>query len=111
MLFTGLIMRIVIRYIVSDCDAVSLVHDVQGYAKSPEDAVAIVLTAGMVLPFSFIPLVKVKKKEVYIVGHQSHSSFRHARMPVSLYSFPSLTHPFLSSAFCSSWGPCGAALG
>ncbi|KAJ9673794.1 hypothetical protein PVL29_023379 [Vitis rotundifolia] len=34
-------------YIVSDCDAVSLVYDVQGYAKSPEDAVASVLTAGM----------------------------------------------------------------
>ncbi|KAJ4844262.1 hypothetical protein Tsubulata_041356, partial [Turnera subulata] len=26
-------------YIVSDCDAVSIIHDAQGYAKSPEDAV------------------------------------------------------------------------
>ena len=36
-----------IRYIVSDCDAVSIIHDVQKYAKSPEDAVAEVLKAGM----------------------------------------------------------------
>ncbi|GFS46767.1 glycosyl hydrolase family protein [Actinidia rufa] len=34
-------------YIVSDCDAVSIIHDVQKYAKSPEDAVAEVLKAGM----------------------------------------------------------------
>ncbi|KAJ6412776.1 hypothetical protein OIU84_005760 [Salix udensis] len=36
-----------IRYIASDCDAVSIIHDAQGYAKSPEDAVAAVLKAGM----------------------------------------------------------------
>ncbi|KAK2999380.1 hypothetical protein RJ639_023945 [Escallonia herrerae] len=34
-------------YITSDCDAVSIIHDNQGYAKSPEDAVADVLKAGM----------------------------------------------------------------
>ncbi|XP_052202519.1 probable beta-D-xylosidase 7 isoform X2 [Diospyros lotus] len=34
-------------YITSDCDAVSIMHDDQGYAKSPEDAVADVLKAGM----------------------------------------------------------------
>ncbi|KAJ6685536.1 BETA-D-XYLOSIDASE 7-RELATED [Salix purpurea] len=34
-------------YITSDCDAVSIIHDDQGYAKSPEDAVADVLKAGM----------------------------------------------------------------
>ncbi|KAH9611457.1 hypothetical protein KSS87_009107 [Heliosperma pusillum] len=34
-------------YITSDCDAVSIIHDVQGYAKAPEDAVADVLKAGM----------------------------------------------------------------
>ncbi|GFY96430.1 glycosyl hydrolase family protein [Actinidia rufa] len=34
-------------YIVSDCDAVSIIHDVQKYAKSQEDAVADVLKAGM----------------------------------------------------------------
>ncbi|CAK9165612.1 unnamed protein product [Ilex paraguariensis] len=34
-------------YITSDCDAVSIIHDVQGYAKLPEDAVADVLKAGM----------------------------------------------------------------
>jgi hypothetical protein len=35
------------RYITSDCDAVAIIHDVQGYAKEPEDAVADVLKAGM----------------------------------------------------------------
>lgn len=34
-------------YIVSDCDAVSIIHDAQGYAKTPEDAVVDVLKAGM----------------------------------------------------------------
>ncbi|KAG8377374.1 hypothetical protein BUALT_Bualt08G0026400 [Buddleja alternifolia] len=34
-------------YIVSDCDSVSLIYDKQKYAKSPEDAVADVLKAGM----------------------------------------------------------------
>ncbi|KAL9394386.1 hypothetical protein Peur_013671 [Populus x canadensis] len=30
-------------YIASDCDAVSIIHDAQGYAKTPEDAVVAVL--------------------------------------------------------------------
>ncbi|KAI3460011.1 hypothetical protein Pfo_016674 [Paulownia fortunei] len=34
-------------YIASDCDAVAIIHDQQGYAKEPEDAVADVLKAGM----------------------------------------------------------------
>ncbi|CAA3025988.1 probable beta-D-xylosidase 7 [Olea europaea subsp. europaea] len=34
-------------YIASDCDAVAIIHDNQGYAKLPEDAVADVLKAGM----------------------------------------------------------------
>ncbi|WCJ44513.1 beta-xylosidase 1 [Euphorbia peplus] len=34
-------------YITSDCDAVSIIYDTQGYAKTPEDAVADVLKAGM----------------------------------------------------------------
>ncbi|TVU28539.1 hypothetical protein EJB05_20060 [Eragrostis curvula] len=34
-------------YITSDCDAVQIIHDVQGYAKTAEDAVADVLKAGM----------------------------------------------------------------
>ncbi|KAL3618002.1 putative beta-D-xylosidase 7 [Castilleja foliolosa] len=34
-------------YITSDCDAVSIIHDVQNHALSPEDAVAGVLKAGM----------------------------------------------------------------
>ncbi|KAK0576183.1 hypothetical protein LWI29_013344 [Acer saccharum] len=34
-------------YIASDCDAVSIIYEVQGYAKTPEDAVVDVLKAGM----------------------------------------------------------------
>ncbi|KAL6633533.1 hypothetical protein ACP70R_026204 [Stipagrostis hirtigluma subsp. patula] len=34
-------------YITSDCDAVAIIHDAQGYAKTAEDAVADVLKAGM----------------------------------------------------------------
>uniref|UniRef100_A0A2P2K830 Uncharacterized protein MANES_02G154700 n=3 Tax=Rhizophora mucronata TaxID=61149 RepID=A0A2P2K830_RHIMU len=34
-------------YITSDCDAVSIMYDDQGYARSPEDAVANALKAGM----------------------------------------------------------------
>ncbi|KAL7585206.1 probable beta-D-xylosidase 7 [Lactuca sativa] len=34
-------------YIASDCDAVAIMHDVQGYSKLPEDAVASVIKAGM----------------------------------------------------------------
>ncbi|KAL3735175.1 hypothetical protein ACJRO7_024335 [Eucalyptus globulus] len=34
-------------YIVSDCDAVSIIYDDQRYAKTPEDAIADVLKAGM----------------------------------------------------------------
>ncbi|GFP79969.1 probable beta-d-xylosidase 7 [Phtheirospermum japonicum] len=34
-------------YITSDCDGVSIIHDVQKYAPLPEDAVAYVLKAGM----------------------------------------------------------------
>ncbi|XVE60463.1 hypothetical protein DITRI_Ditri05aG0130600 [Diplodiscus trichospermus] len=34
-------------YITSDCDAVSIIYDEQGYVKEPEDAVADVLKAGM----------------------------------------------------------------
>ncbi|KAL3655336.1 putative beta-D-xylosidase 7 [Castilleja foliolosa] len=34
-------------YIASDCDGVSIIHDIQKYALTPEDAVADVLNAGM----------------------------------------------------------------
>lgn len=36
------------RYITSDCSAVDIIHDRQGYAKAPEDAVADVLQAGKI---------------------------------------------------------------
>jgi beta-glucosidase-like glycosyl hydrolase len=35
------------RYIVSDCDAVKVMQDSHGYAKTPEDAVAYALKAGI----------------------------------------------------------------
>lgn len=35
------------RYITSDCDAVATVFEYQHYAKSPEEAVADVLKAGL----------------------------------------------------------------
>ncbi|KAF1889974.1 hypothetical protein Lal_00025304 [Lupinus albus] len=34
-------------YNTSDCEAVSIIHEEQGYAKTPEDAIADVLKAGM----------------------------------------------------------------
>lgn len=40
----------IIRYIASDCGAVGIIHDEQGYAKSAEDAVADVLHAGILGP-------------------------------------------------------------
>lgn len=57
----------VIRYITSDCDAVSIIYDVQRYAKKPEDAVVDVLKAGAVGPFlpclpSFWFFYLIKKK-------------------------------------------------
>jgi hypothetical protein len=35
------------RYITSDCDAVATIFEYQNYSKSPEDAVAIALKAGI----------------------------------------------------------------
>lgn len=55
-----------IRYITSDCDAVSIIRDAQGYAKSPEDAVVDVLKAGMLGPFSWFVLVKSRRYIYYI---------------------------------------------
>ena len=37
------------RYIMSDCDAVSLIHDYIHYAPTPEDAVSYVMLAGTTL--------------------------------------------------------------
>lgn len=37
---------LMLRYIVSDCNAVPIIYEQQGYAKTPEDAVAAVLSAG-----------------------------------------------------------------
>ncbi|GJR88483.1 putative F-box domain-containing protein [Tanacetum coccineum] len=37
------------RYIASDCDAIAIMHDVQGYSKLPEDVVAVILKQGWML--------------------------------------------------------------
>lgn len=42
------------RYITSDCDAVATVFEYQHYAKSPEEAVADVLNAGISVCFVFL---------------------------------------------------------
>lgn len=36
------------RYIVSDCDAVATIYEYHNYSKSPEEAVALALKAGLV---------------------------------------------------------------
>lgn len=38
------------RYIVSDCDAVATIHDNHKYVSKPEDAVAVALKAGTIVP-------------------------------------------------------------
>ncbi|CAI0546605.1 unnamed protein product [Linum tenue] len=58
-------------YITSDCDAVSIIHDAQGYAKQPEDAVADVLKAGMDLDCG-----------LYLQQH-SKSAVEQGKLPVS----------------------------
>ncbi|KAB5568679.1 hypothetical protein DKX38_002472 [Salix brachista] len=45
-------------YITSDCDAVSIIYDDQGYARSPEDAVVDVLKAGL---WYWLPLLLLGK--------------------------------------------------
>lgn len=44
-----------IRYITSDCDAVATVYEYQHYSKSPEDAVADVLKAGLIFFLKYLP--------------------------------------------------------
>lgn len=49
-----------IRYITSDCEAVAIIHERQGYAKTAEDAVADVLQAGILAlhsPFYFYVII------------------------------------------------------
>ncbi|KAL5058248.1 hypothetical protein RYX36_029852 [Vicia faba] len=43
-------------YITSDCAAVAIIHDRQGYAKTPEDAVADTLKAGMDVECAYKPI-------------------------------------------------------
>lgn len=42
------------RYITSDCGAVSIIHEKQGYAKTAEDAIADVFRAGIMTLFFFL---------------------------------------------------------
>lgn len=59
-----------IRYITSDCEAVAIIHDRQGYAKTAEDAIADVLKAGIVGPLSFF--IHIVSLFVYLLCH-NHS--------------------------------------
>lgn len=45
-----LLIGFLFRYIVSDCDAVATIHDNHKYVSKPEDAVAVALKAGMIVP-------------------------------------------------------------
>ncbi|KAB1199837.1 putative beta-D-xylosidase 7 [Morella rubra] len=77
-------------YITSDCDAVSIIHDSQGYAKSPEDAVVDVLKAGMDVNCGSYLLkhtkkaVKQKKLPVSEVDRALHNLFS-VRMRLGLF--------------------------
>lgn len=61
-----------IRYITSDCDAVQIIKDNQGYAKSPEDAVADVLKAGteFSIPISIFLMMEIQTYHTHYI-HKS----------------------------------------
>ncbi|KAF9682539.1 hypothetical protein SADUNF_Sadunf05G0119500 [Salix dunnii] len=54
-------------YIASDCDAVSIIHDAQGYAKTPEDAVAAVLRAAVDQKKITIPEIDIALHNLFSV--------------------------------------------
>ena len=64
-----------IRYIASDCDAVSIIHDAQGYAKTPEDAVAAVLKAGIRPSPVFFLFVSSNEHELVFLFNKSSRCF------------------------------------
>lgn len=71
------------RYITSDCDAVQVMHDNHKYAKTPEDAAAFALKAGMVVPWKTVLLRMLSTffirqiKKTKIEAQQSHVPFNY----------------------------------
>ncbi|XP_031266249.1 probable beta-D-xylosidase 7 [Pistacia vera] len=86
-------------YITSDCDAVSIIHDDQGYAKLPEDAVVAVLKAGMdvncgnYLQKHTKSAVQQKKLPEYEIDRALHNLFS-VRMRLGLFNGDPKTQPF-----------------
>ncbi|KAM1074656.1 hypothetical protein TB1_018920 [Malus domestica] len=86
-------------YITSDCDAVSIIYDVQGYAKKPEDAVVDVLKAGMdVNCGSYLKdhtksAVDQKKLKVSKIDRALHNLFS-VRMRLGLFDGNPLNQPY-----------------
>ncbi|KAK8479143.1 hypothetical protein V6N11_073147 [Hibiscus sabdariffa] len=78
-------------YITSDCDAVSIIHEKQGYAKLPEDAVADVLKAGMdvncgnYLKYHTRSAVEKKKLPISEIDRALHNLFS-VRMRLGLFN-------------------------
>jgi hypothetical protein len=54
------------RYIMSDCDAVSLIHDYIHYAPTSEDAVSYVMLAGTTVLHSSI----IGRPKIGLLHHQ-----------------------------------------
>ncbi|XWS25263.1 hypothetical protein CRYUN_Cryun27aG0054300 [Craigia yunnanensis] len=86
-------------YITSDCDAVSIIYDEQGYVKEPEDAVADVLKAGMdvdcgeYLKNYTESAVKKKKVSVSEIDRALHNLFS-IRMRLGLFNGNPTKQPF-----------------
>ncbi|KAL4310705.1 hypothetical protein GQ457_01G011800 [Hibiscus cannabinus] len=86
-------------YITSDCDAVSIIHEKQGYAKLPEDAVADVLKAGMdvncgnYLKYYTKSAVEKKKLPISEIDRALHNLFS-VRMRLGLFDGNPVKHPY-----------------
>ncbi|XP_022768308.1 probable beta-D-xylosidase 7 [Durio zibethinus] len=86
-------------YITSDCDAVSIIYDEQGYVKEPEDAVADVLKAGMDLDCGEYlknyteSAIEKKKVSVSEIDRALHNLFS-IRMRLGLFNGNPTKQPF-----------------
>ncbi|KHG30322.1 putative beta-D-xylosidase 7 -like protein [Gossypium arboreum] len=86
-------------YITSDCDAVAIIHEDQGYGKLPEDAVADVLKAGMdvncgtYLKKYTKSAVEKRKLPVSEIDRALHNLFS-VRMRLGLFDGNPVTQPY-----------------
>lgn len=86
-------------YITSDCDAVSIIREAQGYAKSPEEAIVDVLKAGMDINCgSYLQkhtksAVQQKKLPEAELDRALHNLFS-VRMRLGLFNGDPTKHPF-----------------